>query len=59
MLVAFGRPVIPNQPSKFRTKNWVELNDDSRKFSSCLQLLHYVLNIPSLSIFTFHISHTT
>ena len=21
----------PNQPSKFRTKNWVEINDDSRK----------------------------
>ena len=21
---------IPNQPSKFRTKNWVEINDDSR-----------------------------
>ena len=20
----------PNQPSKFRTKNWVEINDDSR-----------------------------
>ena len=20
----------PNQPTKFRTKNWVELNDDSR-----------------------------
>ena len=21
----------PNQPSKFRTKNWVEINDDSRE----------------------------
>ena len=21
----------PNQPSKFRTKNWVEINDESRK----------------------------
>ena len=21
---------IPNQPSKFRTKNWVEINDGSR-----------------------------
>ena len=21
----------PNQPTKFRTKNWVELNDDSRR----------------------------
>ena len=21
---------IPNQPSKFRTKNWVEINDESR-----------------------------
>ena len=21
----------PNQPSKFRTKNWVEINDDSRR----------------------------
>ena len=21
---------ISNQPSKFRTKNWVEINDDSR-----------------------------
>ena len=20
----------PNQPTKFRTKNWVEINDDSR-----------------------------
>ena len=20
----------PNQPSKFRTKNWVEINDDAR-----------------------------
>ena len=20
----------PNQPSKFRTKNWVKINDDSR-----------------------------
>ena len=20
----------PNQPSKFRTKNWVEINDESR-----------------------------
>ena len=20
----------PNQPSKFRTKNWVEINDDQR-----------------------------
>ena len=20
----------PNQPNKFRTKNWVEINDDSR-----------------------------
>ena len=22
---------IPNQPTKFRTKNWVEINDDSRE----------------------------
>ena len=22
---------IPNQPTKFRTKNWVEINDDSRR----------------------------
>ena len=22
--------IAPNQPSKFRTKNWVEINDDSR-----------------------------
>ena len=21
----------PNQPTKFRTKNWIEINDDSRK----------------------------
>ena len=21
----------PNQPTKFRTKNWVEINDDSRE----------------------------
>ena len=21
----------PNQPSKFRTKNWIEINDDSRE----------------------------
>ena len=21
---------IPNQPTKFRTKNWVEINDESR-----------------------------
>ena len=21
----------PNQPTKFRTKNWVEMNDDSRR----------------------------
>ena len=21
----------PNQPSKFRTKNWVEINDDARE----------------------------
>ena len=21
----------PNQPTKFRTKNWVEINDDSRR----------------------------
>ena len=21
---------VPNQPSKFRTKNWVEINDESR-----------------------------
>ena len=21
----------PNQPSKFRIKNWVEINDDSRR----------------------------
>ena len=24
----------PNQPSKFRTKNWVEINDDSRGTNS-------------------------
>ena len=22
--------ITPNQPSKFTTKNWVEINDDSR-----------------------------
>ena len=22
---------IPNQPSKFRTKNWIEINDESRE----------------------------
>ena len=22
---------IPNQPTKFRTKNWVEINDDARQ----------------------------
>ena len=21
----------PNQPSKFRTKNWIEINDDARR----------------------------
>ena len=38
----------PKQPSKFRTKNWVEINDDAHgmyntnsqiKFKSTLQLL--------------------
>ena len=25
---------IPNEPSKFRTKNWIEINDDLRGKSS-------------------------
>ena len=23
--------ITPNQPTKFRTKNWLEINDDSRE----------------------------
>ena len=23
--------VTPNQPTKFRTKNWIEINDDTRR----------------------------
>ena len=25
----------PNQPSKFKTKNWVEINDESRELYNC------------------------
>ena len=25
----------PNQPSKFKTKNWVEINDESRRNIQC------------------------
>ena len=29
----------PNQPTKFRTKNWVEINDDSRtKYNAGTQI---------------------
>ena len=45
----------PNQPSKFRTKNWVEINDDSRgtyntnsqiKFKTSIVMDIYLLKEP-------------
>ena len=33
MIVEYQKIIIdnkPNQPTKFRTKNWVEINDESR-----------------------------
>ena len=45
----------PNQPSKFRTKNWVEINDDSRgtyntnsqiKFKTSIVMDIYLLKKP-------------
>ena len=37
----------PNQPSKFRTKNWVEINDESRgtyNFNSQIKFKTTMLN---------------
>ena len=45
----------PNQPSKFRTKNWVEINDDLRgtyntnsqiKFKTSIVMDTYLLKEP-------------
>ena len=44
----------PNQPSKFRTRNWVEINDESRgaynvnsqiKFKTTMLNLVYVITV--------------
>ena len=36
----------PNQPSKFRTKNWVEINDESRRaYNVNSQIKFKILNV--------------
>ena len=41
---------LPYQPSKFRTKNWVEINDDSRQTYNTYSQIRFKTMILNLSI---------
>ena len=38
--------IIPNQPSKCKTKNWVEINDDSRGMYNTNSQIKFKISMP-------------
>ena len=40
----------PNQPSKFRTKNWVEINDDTRGTYKTNSQIKFEISMPKSSL---------
>ena len=41
---------VSNQPSKFRTKNWVEINDESRGIYSVNKQVNFKTSMPGSSL---------
>ena len=44
----------PNQPSKFRTKNWVEINDDSRGLHNTNSQIKFKTSMMKSSVFYYN-----
>ena len=49
----------PNQPTKFRTKNWVEINDESRETYNDGQYIHVVMLMYDLIEYSDNYSKTS
>ena len=47
----------PNQPSKFRTKNWVEINDDSRGTNNINSQFKFKTSILKFSLCDYSNAH--
>ena len=47
----------PNQPSKFRTKNWVEINDDSRRTYNTNSQIKFKYLMSSSSLYDYRYTH--
>ena len=44
---------VPNQPSKFRTKNWVEINDESRRSYPVISQIKFKTTLLMSSFFNY------
>ena len=47
----------PNQPSKFRTKTWVEINDDSRRTYNTNSQIKFKYLMSSSSLYDYRYTH--
>ena len=48
---------IPNQPSKYQTKNWVEINDDTRGTHNTNSQIKFRSSMLKSSLFDYNVAY--